>query len=111
MNSTIIPDLYYDYLHHLPFGWPEVLRMEGQRNYTVFVLTHGQRFTSTRSLCVYEPHLPEYLVRVHKRTVINRAYIKTCHRPTKTFTLSDGTIVQAARRRWGEIKALLTTRA
>lgn len=104
MNTTIIPDLYYNYLHHLPFGWEDVLRMEGDRNYTIFVLTQGRRFTSTCSMCVYEPHLPEYLVRIHKRTVVNRVHVCVCHLDTKTFTLSDGTVVKAARRRWEDVR-------
>ena len=105
MNTIQIPASYYGYNHSLPFDWPQVLRLEGQRNYTIFVLTNGARYLSTKNLGAYEAHLPSDFLRIHKRCIIHRASIAEIYPRSRTIRLHDGTELGIARRRWGEIRS------
>jgi DNA-binding LytR/AlgR family response regulator len=104
MNSIQIPARYYGYNHTLPFDWQEVVRLEGMRNYTVFVLKDGKKHISTKTIGNYEAFLPTYFLRVHKQCIVNMASIQAVCRATKTIVLSDGFVHAIARRRWAELK-------
>ncbi len=104
MNSIQIPTSYYDYNHLLPFTWQEVIRLEGERNYTVFVLRNGKRHVSTKTIGNYEAFLPREFVRIHKGCIVHQGSIEKVCKTTKTIILSDGFAHPIARRRWGELK-------
>ena len=108
MNTIQIPSSYYSYNHNLPFAWQDVVRLEGSRNYTVFVLQNGQSYVSTKTISNYNPFLPSYFVRIHKRCIVNRQFITGFCTRQKMVFLSDGTVAQVARRRLSE---LLQTRS
>jgi DNA-binding LytR/AlgR family response regulator len=104
MNTIQIPTSYYDYNHSLPFSWQDVLRLEGQRNYTVFVLNNGQKYTSTKSIGNYEPHLPSCFIRVSKGCIVKPEAIQEVAFRSKTLSFTDGFSVKVARRRWAEVR-------
>lgn len=100
MNAIQIPASYYSYNHILPFSWQDVIRLEGQSNYTVFMLKDGQKHISTKSIGNYEPYLPHQFLRVHKGCIINLLAILHVQKKTKTVHLLDGFWIEVARRRW-----------
>jgi two-component system LytT family response regulator len=102
----VIPALYYGYNHIFPFVWAEVLRLEGEGNYTVFFLTNGEQHLTSKTIGVYEPHLPAGFVRIHKNCVINWQFAETFDSPNKSIVLTDGQVVKVARRKMGLIKKL-----
>ncbi|MCU0341133.1 MAG: LytTR family transcriptional regulator [Spirosomaceae bacterium] len=83
--------------------WEDVVHMEGDRNYTLFVFRNGQQYLASRSMCTFEPRLPAGFVRIHKSSIVQLAFVKTIDRYEKTLCLTDGTILQVARRRWKEV--------
>ncbi|TAF01814.1 MAG: LytTR family transcriptional regulator [Runella slithyformis] len=95
-----VPASYYNYNHQLPFSWQDVLRLEGSRNYTIFVLFDGSQHISTKSLGNYEAFLPSGFLRVHKGHAVNLSAVVAVHKPSKTVELSDGFCCKVARRRW-----------
>jgi len=102
----VIPALYYGYNHIFPFVWAEVQRLEGEGNYTVFFLTNGEQYLTSKTIGVYEPHLPAGFVRVHKNCVINWLFAERFDSPNKSIVLTDGRVVKVARRKMGLIKKL-----
>lgn len=107
MNSIQIPACYYAYNHNLPFTWQEVIRLEGQSNYTVFVLKDGQRYITTKTIGNYEAFLPPEFVRVHKGCIVHQGSIAKVCRSTKRILLTDGFAHPIARRRWAELKSFV----
>jgi DNA-binding LytR/AlgR family response regulator len=109
MSSTVvIPSSYYAYLHTLPFLWQDVQRLEGDRNYTTFHLTNGERHLLSKSICIYEPHIPNQFFRVHKSCVVNLQFVINLNKNDKCILLSDGTKVQVARRRLRNVLTIIT---
>ncbi len=110
MSSTVvIPLTYYGYLHTLPFLWHDVQRLEGDRNYTTFHLINGEQHLSAKSICIYEPHIPNQFFRVHKSCVVNLQFVINLNKKDKSILLSDGTKVQVARRRLRDTLMIITT--
>lgn len=87
--------------------WQDVIRLNGDRNYTVVVLANGKKHTSTKTLGMYKPHLPQSLIRVHKQCIINQNFIADYNVSTHCIILTDGTTVKIARRRWKDVKVML----
>lgn len=81
-------------------NWQDIVRMEGNRNYTLFVLADGRHYMSSRSLCTFEGRLPAGFVRIHKGCIVHLAFVKGIERYEKLLLLTDGTYLQVARRRW-----------
>jgi DNA-binding LytR/AlgR family response regulator len=103
MNSSLISTLYYGYNHRLPVPWPMVSRLEGRGNYTVFVLNSGLQQISSKSLCIYEPHLPTDFIRIHKSCIVRQNSIMSIDRVNKKIVLKDGISMKVARRRWPQV--------
>ncbi len=78
-------------------GYNDILRLEGESNYTRFVLTNGRTLLTSRNIGFYESLLPENFLRVHKRCILNRRYvIEKCKGYVR---MSDGVEVEVARRK------------
>ncbi|MFN8346015.1 MAG: LytTR family DNA-binding domain-containing protein [Spirosomataceae bacterium] len=99
MNSTTIPTLYYPYQHKLPIDLSQVVRLEGTGNYTGFILADGTSYLSSKSLCVYEKHLPACFLRVHKSCIVNRRFIGKFDKLQLHILMTDGSKIKVARRR------------
>lgn len=53
-----------------------IMRLEGDSNYTHFVLTNGQRITTSKTMGEYEPLLNDHgFYRIHQSTIVNLAYV------------------------------------
>jgi DNA-binding LytR/AlgR family response regulator len=83
--------------------YSQIVRLEGDRNYTHFVMADGRRILTSKSLAFYEAVLPNTFVRVHKHCLLNRLYISTHHKIH--VEMYDGFVVQIARRRRGVVMA------
>lgn len=56
----------------------DIIRLEGDSNYTHFVLLDGKKVVSTKSLGVYEELLMEFgFFRIHLSTIINLRHVKS----------------------------------
>jgi DNA-binding LytR/AlgR family response regulator len=105
MQTILIPALYYDYHHRLPFEWARVVRLDGSSNYTIFSLTDGRKHVSTKTISMYEEFMPEGFVRVDKGCIVNLAFLAEFSKKTKTVYLTDGSTSKVARRRLQQLAA------
>ncbi|MBU1822355.1 MAG: LytTR family transcriptional regulator [Bacteroidetes bacterium] len=102
--TTSLPLPHLQYNHHLPFPVQDVIRLDGKRNYTIFSLTDGTQFTSSRTLGFYENAFPKSFLRLHKSCMINLRFLESLNETERTAQLTNGTVVVIARRRWPFIK-------
>ena len=86
-----------------------IIRLEGERNYTRFVLSNGQQIVTSRTLLSYERILPQSFVRTHKNCIINLLYFKSTNAANTSLRLSDGCHVLVARRRIAQLFERLKT--
>ena len=93
--------------YRLPFRWELVQYVTGERNYSLFVLIHRQPYLSAKTLAIYEPTLPPYMVRVHKGYIINKRFVKQIDFDHKSLLMADGKTITVARRRWNTVIAYL----
>lgn len=77
----------------------DIIRVEGERNYSYIYLAQGKRKLVTKTLLDLEDLLQEKgFFRCHKSFIVNAAHIQST--PTRTsLLLSDGTSVPIARRK------------
>lgn len=91
-------------------GWvqvpiSEIVRLEGLRNYTVFVLSNGQRLTYSKTISTFEDYLPLPFVRTHKSCIINLRYLAgRWQRGEKGVLMNDGFMVCVSRRRMRQVR-------
>ncbi|TAG17225.1 MAG: LytTR family transcriptional regulator [Cytophagia bacterium] len=95
-----LPASYYNYNHHLPFDWQEVICLQAQGNYTIFVFEEKPQYISTKTLESYELHLPPNFLRINKSCIVRREYIVRIAKKSKVVYFSDGRFAKIARRRW-----------
>jgi two-component system, LytTR family, response regulator len=81
----------------------EIVRLEGDGNYTRFILTGNRKETSTKSLGVYEDILNEFgFFRAHQSTLINLRHVKGFFRSQDLIEMSDGEKIKLSRYRKSE---------
>lgn len=84
---------------HLPIN--KIIRLEGDRNYTRFVLTDGRRILTCQNLGFYEALLCDSFIRIHKRYLLNRYHISGLVK--FQIRMTDGFEVTIARRKRGSL--------
>ena len=79
----------------------DIVRLEGNDSYTTIFLQDGRKFLSSKTIKVYEDHLPEqHFMRVHKSHVLNLSYLKSFSRIDGNIAvLSNGDHIPIARRK------------
>ena len=86
----------------------EIIRLEGDRNYTNFYFTRQRKYLSSKTLKEYEEILSEKgFVRVHKSHLVNYTFVQSVHADGKII-LKDLSEVEVSRRRFMEIKKLFS---
>lgn len=90
---------------HLPIS--KIIRLEGDRNYTRFVLADGRRILTCQNLGFYEMLLPNIFVRIHKRYLLNLAHISSLVKFQVRMT--DGFEVTIARRKKSKLVLTIST--
>jgi DNA-binding LytR/AlgR family response regulator len=77
-----------------------IVRLEGDCNYTTFWFADGSHLFVAVTLKKLAPRLPAGLFhRVHRKHLVNRAYIQTLDAPRLQLNLTTGEQIDVARRR------------
>lgn len=79
----------------------DIVRLEGNDSYTTIFLSDGRKFLSSKTIKVYEDHLPnKYFFRVHKSHVLNLSYLTAFSRIDGNIAvLTTGEQIPVARRK------------
>jgi two-component system LytT family response regulator len=89
------------------FSISEIIRLEGDRNYTNFILTHNRKILSSKTLKEYEEILADKgFIRCHKSHLVNCLFIKEIN-PENFLLTKDGSKLEISRRRLSEVKTIL----
>lgn len=77
----------------------QILRLEGDRNYTHFILSTGKKVTTSKSLGEYEALLNEYgFYRIHQSTMVSLRHVVSFRRADDGYVeMSDGVTVKVSR--------------
>jgi two-component system LytT family response regulator len=88
----------------------EIIRLEGESNYTKFFFTNKTTLLTSRTMKDYEEILEGHgFIRVHKSHLVNKAYV-TNYNPEGLLTLADNAKVEVSRRRKEEVMSKLKAR-
>lgn len=80
-----------------------IIRLEGDGNYTRFILSGNKRETASKNLGVYEELMTEYgFFRAHQSTVINLRHVRGFLKANDQIEMSDGETVKLSRYRKAE---------
>ncbi len=78
----------------------EIIRLEGDRNYTNFILRNGKRILATKTLGDYDTLLHEFgFFRIHQSTVVSLRHVTAFHRSDNLVEMVDGTQSSVSRLR------------
>lgn len=78
----------------------DIIRLEGDRNYTHFVFRERKRICATKSLGEYEKLLTEYgFYRIHQSTMVNLQHVTAYHRSDNSVESIDGVRSTLSRQR------------
>ncbi|MFN4145539.1 MAG: LytTR family transcriptional regulator DNA-binding domain-containing protein [Runella sp.] len=106
-NSNHLPGFRLPtYTGKIFVSFREIIRLEGRRNYTLFVLTHGRKVLVSRTLSCFGQMLTENFVRIRRGCIINLDFVVSANE--KECKFKDGVVVSIARRRtkiWNELSA------
>jgi two-component system LytT family response regulator len=77
------------------FNIDSIIRLEGESNYTVIILTDGKRIMVSKTLSLVEKHLPQDIfLRVHKGHIINIHYVAAIPKNKNLqIEMTDGTLI------------------
>lgn len=85
----------------------EIIRLEGERNYTRFHLVNKQKILSAKTMKEYEDILLQQgFIRIHKSHLVNRVFIKS-YLNEGLVILTDNTNLPVSRLRKAEVTAIL----
>lgn len=86
----------------------EIIRLEGDRNYTNFYFTKQRKYLSSKTLKEYEDILVEKgFIRVHKSHLVNSSFVQSVSADGKMI-LKDQSEVEVSRRRLSEIRKIFS---
>lgn len=78
----------------------EIIRLEGDRNYTDFILIDGKKVTATKTLGEYQELLNDFgFFRVHQSTIVNLRHVKGYQRNERLIEMVDGAKIVMSRHR------------
>lgn len=86
----------------------QIIRCEGEGNYTWFYLSDGRRHLSAKTMKEYEDILLQHqFLRIHKSHLVNRKFIENYMHDKRSVVLSDKTELPVAKQRKNEITRIL----
>ncbi len=89
------------------FSPAEIIRLEGEGNYTQFYLTQNRKYLSAKTMKEYEEILLQHnFLRIHKSHLVNKSFIDN-YRNEGLVILKDKTSLPVSRQRKQEIAAIL----
>ena len=81
----------------------EIIRLEGNINYTIFILITGKPKVMSYTLAMYDFLLPQNFIRVSKSCIVNVNFMEKLDADNKKIYLKDGSEIKISRRRWSEV--------
>lgn len=89
------------------FSTAEIIRLEGEGNYTQFFLSGNRKYLSSKTMKEYEDILVQHrFIRIHKSHLVNRAFIDR-YRHEGSVLMKDNTVLPVSRQRKSEVAAVL----
>lgn len=89
------------------FSPSEIIRLEGEGNYTQFYLTQNRKYLSAKTMKEYEEILLQHnFLRIHKSHLVNRSFIDN-YKKEGSVLLKDKTTLPVSRQRKQEVAATL----
>ncbi|TAE23998.1 MAG: LytTR family transcriptional regulator [Cytophagales bacterium] len=83
----------------------QIVRLEGQTNYTIVFFTNGTHLLVALTLKRLLERIPaDQFVRIHRKHLVNRAFIAPTQSTSFMLDLSNGDSVAIARRRIGSFR-------
>ncbi|MCE3227965.1 MAG: DNA-binding response regulator [Bacteroidetes bacterium] len=77
-----------------------IIRLEGDRNYTHFIMADNKKITTSKTIGEYEELLNEYgFYRIHQSTIINLRHVKGYKKGDEEVEMADGKLVKLSRYR------------
>jgi two-component system, LytTR family, response regulator len=77
-----------------------IVRLEGEGNYTLFHFADGTRLMVSLTLKKMESRLdPKVFARPHKKNIVNMLYLEGMHRQQHTVDLANGDRIEVSRRK------------
>lgn len=81
----------------------EIVRLEGDRNYTHFIVLGNKKVTTSKTLGEYEELLNEFgFYRAHQSTIINLRHVKGYNKSEEIIEMTDNKEVKLSRHRKAE---------
>jgi two-component system, LytTR family, response regulator len=80
------------------FDIEKVILLEGDRNYTKFILETNCEYLTSINLGKYEQSLEGYFLRIHKKYIINCKFIKAFDQDKREILMKGGRVIKVARR-------------
>jgi two-component system LytT family response regulator len=85
----------------------DIIRCEGEVNYTRFFLQKQSPVLSSRTLKDYDELLSDHqFIRVHRSHLVNRKFVNAIT-PGHQLKMQDGSLVEISKRKFSEVKNLL----
>jgi two-component system LytT family response regulator len=85
----------------------DIIRCEGEVNYTRFFLRQQSAVLASRTLKDYDELLSDHqFIRVHRAHLVNRKFVSTIT-PDHKLKMQDGSLVEISKRKFSEVKNLL----
>lgn len=89
------------------FSPAEIIRLEGEGNYTQFYLAQNRKYLSAKTMKEYEEILLQHnFIRIHKSHLVNKTFIESYKNEGSVF-LKDKTSLPVSRQRKQEVAAAL----
>ena len=86
----------------------EIIRLEGDRNYTLFILNGDRKHLASKTLKEYEELLVDKgFVRIHKSHLVNRSFVESLT-PDGMILMKDKSQVEVSRRRLPDVRKVFT---
>ncbi|MER0439585.1 LytTR family DNA-binding domain-containing protein [Emticicia sp. W12TSBA100-4] len=98
--KTIIRKPHKRHQNLLQRASTDIIRLEGNLNYTSFILLSGKKELMSYTLAMYSQMLPEGFIRVSKSCIVNKKYIKSLDQLEKKVIMTDKVELIVSRRRW-----------
>jgi two-component system LytT family response regulator len=81
----------------------EIVRLEGDKNYTHFITTGNKKLTTSKTIGDYEELLNEFgFYRAHQSTIINLRHVKGYNKGGEEIEMGDGKLIKLSRHRKAE---------
>jgi two-component system LytT family response regulator len=80
-----------------------ILRLDGDRNYTHFIMSDSKKITTSKTLGEYEELLNDFgFFRAHQSTIINLRHVNAYKKTEELIEMADAKLIKLSRHRKAE---------